>query len=102
MVGLRELTRKSEELLTLAVSVVEQQAEELRVNTSRGAEGCGHEADAVIVRMVRLILRRFFLGSFLERLVDVGRVTQLVHLVRVVRVAPPLILKGDPGLRLSI
>ena len=52
----RQLTRKSEELLALAVSVVEQQAEELRVDTSRGAEGCGHEADAVIVSIVGQIL----------------------------------------------
>ena len=72
------------------MSVVEQQAEELRVDTARGAEGCGHEADAAVIRIIRLVLRNFFPGSFLERLVDVGRVTQLVHLVRVVRVAPPL------------
>jgi len=77
------------------VSVVEQQAEELRVDASRGAEGCGHEADAVIVSVVRQILRSFFLGSFLERLVDVGRVTQLVHLVRVVRVSKPLVREGE-------
>ena len=42
----------------------------------------------MIVSIVRLILRSFFLGSFLRR-VDVGRVTKLVHLGRVVRVAPP-------------
>ena len=52
------------------MSVVEQQAEELRVDASRGADGCGHEADAVIVSIVRQILGSFFLGSFLERLGD--------------------------------
>ena len=72
------------------MSVVEQQAEELCIDTSRGAEGCGHEGDAVIIRVIPLVFCDFFLGSFLERLVDVSRVTQLVHLVRVVRVAPPL------------
>ena len=52
------------------MSVVEQQGKELRVDAARGAEGCGHEADAVIVSIVRLILRSFFPGSFLQRLVD--------------------------------
>ena len=34
LVGLRKLTLKSEELLALTVSVVEQQAEELCIDTS--------------------------------------------------------------------
>ena len=35
LVGLRQLTCKSEELLTLALSVVEQQAKKLRVDAAR-------------------------------------------------------------------
>ena len=77
------------------MSVVEQQAKELRVDAARGAEDVGHEADAVIVSIIRLILRSFFPGSFLQRLVDVGRVTKLAHLGRVVRVAPPLMRDSE-------
>ena len=43
LVGLRELTGEPEELLALEVSVVEQQAEELCIDTSRGGEGGWHE-----------------------------------------------------------
>ena len=72
------------------MSVVEQQAKELRVDVARGAEDGGQKADAVIVSIIRLILHGFLPGRFLQRLVDVGQVTKLAHLGRVVRVAPPL------------
>ena len=45
MVSLRLLTRESEELLTLAVSVVEQQTKELRVDAARDIEDGGQKAD---------------------------------------------------------
>ena len=54
LVGLRYLTRQSEELLALAVSVVEQQAEELCIDTSRGGEGGWHKGNALVIRIIRL------------------------------------------------
>ena len=77
------------------MSVVEQQAKELCVDTARGTECRGQEADAAVIGISGLVLRNFFPGRFLERLVDVGRVTQLVHLVRIVRVSPPLVREGE-------
>lgn len=72
------------------MSVVEQQAEELCIDTSRGGEGGWHKGNALVIRIIRLVLRNFFPGRIPEGFVNVGRVTQLVHLVRVVRVTPPL------------
>ena len=71
------------------MSVVEQQAEELCIDTARGAEGRRQEANALVIRVIRLVLHNFFPGRIPEGLVDVGRATQLVHLVRVVCVTPP-------------
>ena len=47
------------------------------------AEGCKHEADAAVIRIIRLVLRNLFLGRFLERLVDVRclLVVELVELL---------------------
>ena len=81
LVGLRSLTRKSEGLLTLELRTVEPQAEELRVDAARGAEDGGQTNDAAMVSIIRkLKLRSFVPGSFLQRLVDVVRVTKLAHL----------------------
>jgi len=77
------------------VSVVEQQAEELCIDTARGAEGRRQEANALVIRIIRLVLRNFFPGRIPEGLVNVGRRLQAVHLVRVVRVAPPLVRDGE-------
>ena len=59
------LSCQSEELLALAVSVVEQQAKDLRIDAARGAEDGGHEADAAIISIIRLVLGNFVPGSFL-------------------------------------
>ena len=70
--------------------MVEQQAEELRIYTSRGGESGRHKSDALVVGIVRLVLRNFFPGRIPEGLVEVGRAAQLALFVRVVRIAPPL------------
>ena len=77
------------------MSVVEQETKEHRVDAARGAEDGGHKADVAIVSISRQILSIFFLGGYLQRLVDVGRVTKLAHLSRVVRVFPPLMGKRE-------
>ena len=66
--------------------MVEQQAEELCIDTALGAEGGRHESNALVIGIVRLVLRNFFPGSIPEGLVKVGRAAELAHLVRVVRV----------------
>ena len=75
--------------------MVEQQAEELCINTSGGGEGGWHKGNALVIRIIRLVLRNFFPGRIPEGFVNVGRVTQLVHLVRVIRVPPPLVREGE-------
>ena len=75
--------------------MVEQQAEELCIDTARGGEGGWHKRNALVIRVIRLVLRNFFPGHLPEGFVDVGRVTQLVHLVRVVCVAPALVREGE-------
>ena len=77
------------------MSVVEQQAEELCIDTARGAEGGWQERNALVIRIIRLVLRNFFPGRIPEGLVDVGRATQPAHLVRVIRVAPALVREGE-------
>ena len=44
LVGLRQLIRKSEQLFALTLGVVEQQANELRIDAARGAEDGGQKA----------------------------------------------------------
>ena len=51
------------------------------------------KAHVAIVSIVRQILGKFFPGGFLQRLVDVGRVTELTHLETVLRRSPPLMRK---------
>ena len=85
---------EEEEVFMMMMTFITQGGEG-RGNTNKKSnatksKGRGLEEGAVVISIVRLVLRNFFLGSFLERLVDVGRVTQLVHLGRVGRVAPPL------------
>ena len=77
------------------MSVVEQQAEELCIDTSRGGEGGWQERNALVIRIIRLVLRNFFPCRIPEGFVNVGRVTQPVHLERVVRVAPALVREGE-------
>ena len=40
--------------------MVEQQAEELFIDTAGGGEGGRHESNALVIRIVRLVLRNFF------------------------------------------
>ena len=60
--------------------MVEQQAEELCIDTARGGEGGRHESNALVIRIVRLVLRNFFPGRIPEGLVKVGRAAQLTVL----------------------
>ena len=52
--------------------MVEQQAEELCIDTSRGGEGGRQEGNALVIRVIRLVLRNFFPGRIPEGFVDVG------------------------------
>ena len=52
------------------MSVVEQQAEELRIYTSRGGESGRQKRDALVVGIVRLVLHNFFPGRIPEGLVE--------------------------------
>ena len=70
-------------------------SEELCIDTARGGEGGRHESNALVIRIVRLVLRNFFPGRIPEGLVKVGRAAQLAHLVRVVRIAPALVREGE-------
>ena len=75
--------------------MVEQQAEELFMDPARRAEGGRHKRNALVVGIVRLVLRNFFPGRIPEGLVEVGRAAQLALLVRVVRIATALVREGE-------
>jgi hypothetical protein len=66
------------------MSVVEEQAKELGVDAAGGAKDGGQERDTMIVSVGMLILIGFLLGGFAQRLVDVGRVSKLACLGRIV------------------
>jgi hypothetical protein len=70
------------------MSVVEEQAKELGVDAARGAKDGGQKRDTMIVSVGMLILIDFLLGGFTQRLVDVGRVSKLACLGRIVLGAP--------------
>ena len=61
--------------------MVEQQAEELRIYTSRGGESGRHKGNALVVGIVRLVLRNFFPGRIPEGLVKVRDLAMLVGLI---------------------
>ena len=50
--------------------MVEQQAEELCIDTARGAEGGWQERNALVIRIIRLVLRNFFPGRIPKGFVD--------------------------------
>jgi hypothetical protein len=76
---------EAQELLALPMIVVEEQAKELGVDVAEGAEDGGQERDTMIVSVGMLILMDFLLGGFTQRLVDVGLVSKLAGLGRIVR-----------------
>ena len=73
------------------MSVVEEQAKELGVGAAGGAKDGGQKRDTMIVSVGMLILIDFLLGGFMQRLVDVGRVSKLACFGRIV-------LGGSPAL----
>ena len=68
--------------------VVEEQAKELGVDAAGGAEDGRQERDTMIVSVGMLILIGFLLGGFAQRLVEVGRVSKLACLGRIVLGGP--------------
>ena len=58
------------------MSVVEQQAEELCIDTARGAEGGWQERNALVIRIIRLVLRNFFPGRIPEPLLAAALIGQ--------------------------
>jgi len=70
------------------MSVVEEQAKELGVDAAGGAKDGGQERNTIIVSVCMLILFGLFLGGFAHRLVDVGRVSKLACLGRIVLGGP--------------
>jgi len=75
------------------MNVVEEQAKELGVDAAGGAKDGGQGRITMIVSVGMLILIDFFLGSLTQRLVNVGRVSKLARLWRIVR-APALVGDG--------
>ena len=76
------------------MSVVEEQAKELGVGAAGGAKDGGQKRDTMIISVGMLILIGFLLGGFTQRLVDVGRVSKLACLGRIVLGGPPALV-GD-------
>ena len=73
---------------------MEEQAKELGVDAAGGAKDGAQERDTMIVSTGMLILLDFLLGGFTQRLVDVGRVSKLACLGRIVLGGPPALV-GD-------
>jgi len=76
------------------MSVVEEQAKKLGVDAAGGAKDGGQERDTMIVSVGMLVLVDFLLGGFTQRLVNVGRLSKLAGIGRIVRRPPVLVGDG--------